>query len=251
MSGIAHAFATDGLPVLIAAVFLAGVVRGFSGFGTAMVYMPFAGSVLPPVWALITVIIFDAFGPLPNVPRAIRHSDPRDVLRLIAGASLTMPLGLYLLYHIDPDLFRWAISVVSLSLLALLMTGWRYDGLLTRRMVYGVGGAGGLLGGFGGLAGPPVIMLYLSGRKAAETVRANILLYLLGFDLVVLVVMAGSGGLSAVPVMIGVILSVPYLIGNIIGGAIFRPGRERTYRAMAYLLIAGAAVSNLPLFGQV
>lgn len=252
MSGILRALETalahEGLIILVAAVFVAGLVRGFSGFGTAMVYMPFAGAVLPPVWAVVTVIIFDTIGPLPNVPRAIRDSTPRDVVRLIAGASVTLPLGLFLLYHIDPQIFRWAISAVSLILLALLITGWRYDGALSRPMVYGAGAAGGLLGGFGGMAGPPVIMLYLSGRKAVQTVRANILLYLVGVDFVIFLVMAISGGMGAVPVMIGAILALPYLLGNVLGAAIFKPGREKSYRALAYALIAGAAISNLPIF---
>jgi uncharacterized protein len=245
----APVFATEGLMTLIAAVFAAGLVRGFTGFGTSMVYMPFASTFLSPVWALITVLIFDMLGPLPNVPRALRDGAPRDVVRLGLGALIGLPLGLFLLYRIDPVIFRWLVSISALILLALLMSGWRYSGELARWKVLATGLFGGLLGGVSGLAGPPVIMLYMASRRAVETIRANILLYLLLTDVLALGIMAVSDRLSLTPLLIGLFLSVPYMLANIIGGWLFRPDRERIYRVFAYVLIAVSAISNLPVFG--
>ncbi len=248
-SAFGGAINTDGFWILVAAVFVAGLVRGFSGFGTSMIYMPFAGTVLPPVWALITVLVFDAFGPLPNVPRALRDGAPRDVMRLVLGAFLGVPLGLFLLYRIDPEVFRWLVSAVSLVLLVLLISGWRYKGEISRVLTLAIGSLGGVLGGISGLAGPPVIMFYMSSMRAVKVVRANILLYLLMFDFFSLAMMAISGLLEVQPVVIGILLTLPYLIANIIGAALFRPEFEKIYRRLAYTLIAGAALSNLPLFG--
>ena len=45
----------------------AGLVRGFSGFGTAMIYLPVASQFLTPFEALITLMVMDFFGPLPLV----------------------------------------------------------------------------------------------------------------------------------------------------------------------------------------
>jgi len=42
----------DGLAWLIITVFFAGLVRGFAGFITALVFMPIAASVTSPVWAI-------------------------------------------------------------------------------------------------------------------------------------------------------------------------------------------------------
>ena len=81
-AALAEAWATQGLYLLVFAVILAGLVRGFAGFGTAMIYMPIAGTVLPPVWALAAMMVFDALGPLPNVPRAWRDGRPRTPSRL-------------------------------------------------------------------------------------------------------------------------------------------------------------------------
>ena len=64
-----------------------GLVRGFAGFGTAMVYLPVAGQILPPFEALTTLMVMDLIGPLPNLPRAFRISDRPDILRLSLGGA--------------------------------------------------------------------------------------------------------------------------------------------------------------------
>jgi len=249
ISAFLAALATEGLWVLVVAVAVAGLVRGFAGFGTAMIFMPFASNVLEPVWAIITVLVFDLFGPLPNVPRALRDGNSRDVMRLGTGAVLGLPVGLFLLYRIDPDLFRWLVSGIALGLLFLLMSGWRHGGGATRRLALPVGAAGGFLGGISGLPGPPVILLYVSSRQGVAAIRANILLYLLVFDVLAFAMMAFSGRLDLVPVMIGLLLVVPYLVANVAGARLFDPERENVYRVVAYLLIATSALFNLPILG--
>lgn len=46
---LAALFATDGLIYFCFAYFAAGVVRGFTGFGTALIVVPVAGIFLAPV----------------------------------------------------------------------------------------------------------------------------------------------------------------------------------------------------------
>jgi len=242
------ALATDGIWTLVIAVTLAGLVRGFSGFGTTMIYMPFAAGILPPVWALVTILVLDVFGPLPNIPRALREGEPRDVGRLALGAVVAMPLGVWLLTRLDPVLFRWILSAISLGLLALLVGGWRWQGRLAPVTLLGVGAVAGFLGGLAGLSGPPVIMLYMSSARMVAVIRANILLFLALTDLIGLTVVGSRGLLLPEPVMIGAILTLPYLLANLAGAAIFVPGRARLYRGVAYLLIAASSIVNLPLF---
>lgn len=243
------ALATQGLWALAIAVFLAGIVRGFTGFGTAMVYLPIAGTILPPVWAILSLMVFDLLGPLPNIPRALRDGAPRDIGRLVGGTLIGLPLGLFLLFRLEPDIFRWIVSVVTLTLLALLVLGWRYRGELSWRMMLSTGGLSGFLGGVSGLPGPPVIMLYMSSSQAVASIRANILLYLLVFDLLALTLMAVAGRMELLPMMIGGVLIIPYLVGNIAGAALFRPRFEKFYRRVAYVLIAVSALFHLPVWG--
>ncbi|MFQ5623990.1 MAG: TSUP family transporter [Paracoccaceae bacterium] len=248
MSGAFQAaLETDGLIWLFAGATLAGLVRGFSGFGNAMVYMPVAGAVLSPVWALTTMIVFDMIGPLPNARGALRDGHGRDVLRLGTGAVIALPAGVWALTRLEPDLFRWLVSLVALGLLALLATGWRYHGTLSRQMIYSIGALGGFLAGSTGLAGPPVIMLYMASRHGPAAIRANTLLFLLLADVLMLAVFGLNGLLEATPIVIGLMLALPYTLANMAGAVIFDPARERVYRIVAYVLVAASAVMGLPL----
>lgn len=248
MAFFAEAIVTDGFWTLVLAAFVAGSVRGFSGFGTAMVYLPVAGQILSPFEALTTLMIMDLIGPLPNIPRAYRTGHKADVLRLSMGALVAVPLGVLVLGMIAPGVFRYGVSIISITLLALLIAGFRYQGKLHPRMVYGTGAIGGFLAGSVGLPGPPVIMLYMASPHPAAVIRANIMLYLLLNDLMMITVLHLNGYLVASAVSLGALLVLPYLAGNILGGLLFRPGYERLYRAVAYFIIAASALNGLPLF---
>ncbi len=236
----------EGLPWLIAAAFVAGTVRGFAGFGTAMIYLPIAGRFIDPVWAILTLAVMDMFGPLPNLRGAWRSGHPRDVLRLWLGTLVALPVGLMVLYAVDPAVFRYVVSGLTLAMLAALVLGLRYHGTVTPPMVYGIGGAAGFLGGVAGLPGPPVILFYMASPHGARVVRANTMIYLLGFDLLLLGVLAVQDRLTLTPVLLGFALAVPNILGNLVGAWVFDPERERLYRWVAYAIIAASALGGLP-----
>ncbi len=234
--------------LLAATAFVAGLVRGFSGFGTAMIYLPVAGQILPPFAAITTLVVFDLIAPLPTVPRALRDGHKGDVLRLTVGLMLGLPVGLYALSLASPEVFRYAVSGIALLLLVCLISGLRYRGTLTRPMIFGTGGLGGILMGVAGLPGPPVILLYMASPLPVQVIRANTLLYLILTDVVYLPVLALIGRLEASAVLLGAVLIVPSLLGNVTGAWLFRPGQERIYRAIAYAIIAASALSGLPVW---
>jgi uncharacterized membrane protein YfcA len=192
--------------------------------------------------------VFDLVGPLPLVRRALGDGHPRDVARLGAGAALALPLGVLALGALSAEGFRYAVSGLTLGLLALLLAGWRYRGALTRRMVFGVGGLSGFLAGSTGLSGPPAILFYMASQHPARVIRANLLLYLLLVDVLMIGVFWAGGLLSAVPLLAGALLALPYTLGNMAGAAIFRPEREQVYRRLAYGLICVSALSGLPFW---
>ncbi|WP_238364572.1 sulfite exporter TauE/SafE family protein [Mesobacterium pallidum] len=236
------------LVVLVLAGTVAGLVRGFAGFGTAMVYLPIAGQILPPIWALVTLVIMDFFGPIPNLPRGWRDADRPDLVRLITGMVATLPVGVALLAVLEPEVIRYVISVLALVLTVLLVSGFRYRGPMTRPLVIGTGAVGGITGGVAGIPGPPVILLYMASGKPAQVVRANNLVYLFVFDIFFMGLVAWRGWMELVPVVLGLVVVLPNLLGNMAGAAMFRPERERVYRWAAYGMIAASALSGLPLW---
>ncbi|MEO1790172.1 MAG: TSUP family transporter, partial [Pseudomonadota bacterium] len=182
------------------------------------------------------------------VPRALRDGHPADVLRLGAGLAVAMPLGVWVLTEVEPEVFRYAVSLSTLGLLVVLVAGLRYQGALTPPMVMGTGALGGLLGGSVGLPGPPVIMLYMASPLPASAIRANITLYLILADIALLTLLWLFGQLVWQALALGAALIVPYLIGILAGTWVFVPGRDALYRAVAYAIIAASALSGLPVW---
>lgn len=246
MESIAAAFAIEGLWWIILGAVLAGVVRGFTGFGTAMVYLPFAGAVLSPVGALLSLVCMDIFGPLPLVPNALRKGQPRDIALLGVGMVVMLPVGIFLLGQMEGTTYRYVVSIATLIALIVLLSGVRFTRTLTPKIIIGTGGLGGFLGGVAGLPGPPVTVLYMASKLPVETVRANMILFLLLADILIFPIMALQGMLSLQPLILGAIIILPYMAGGAIGAYLFDPAKERIYRVVAYFVIAGSAVMGLP-----
>lgn len=245
---LAQALALPGLGWLIGAAIAAGLVRGFAGFGTAMIYMPVAGAILDPFVALISLVVMDLLGPLPTVPRALRDRHKGDMGKLIIGLVFAMPFGVWLLGQMDPTVFRYAVSLIALILLILLISGYRYQGQLTSPTLVGTGMLGGVMGGSMGLAGPPVIMLYMASTHPAQVVRATLMLYLLSVDILLINVMWVMDRLDMQAIVVGFVVTGPYLLSCIAGAAVFRAERELAYRRIAYGIIAASAIGGLPLW---
>lgn len=240
-----QALAQPGLGWLLAAAFAAGLVRGFAGFGTALIFLPIASQLIDPVAAVAVLIVMDIVGPIPALPGAIRDGHPKDLLRLIGGLVLALPVGLAVLFAVDPSVFKLAVSVISLGMVGLLVSGFRYHGMLTPKLVWTTGGMAGLLGGAAGLPGPPVILLYMASTHPARVIRANNTAFLFAFDLLMLVGFLALGRLIGLPIALGAIATVPNLLGNLLGNYLFRPEFTALYRRVAYLIIAGSAASGL------
>ncbi len=245
---LAEAFATEGLIWLVLAVSVAGLVRGFSGFGSAMIIMPAASSVLPPLEAVIFLMCAELVGPLPNLRAALRDGTPKDVGLLGLGAFVGLPLGLWGLTTINPTAFGWLVSALVLSLLVLLMFGWRYRGHLSRNLTMATGGLGGFMTGFAGIPGPPVIMLYMASTLPISVIRANFLLYLLLLDLLLLPILWVSGLMVWKIALLGLLVGIPNLIANALGALLFDPAAEKLFRTVAYIVIACSAILGLPLW---
>lgn len=235
------------LGILALATFVAATVRGFSGFGSGLIYLPIASHVLSPFAAITTIVIFDLLGPLPIVRKAFRDCHPPDLARLVAGLVLALPLGIYALTLLSPEIFRYAVSIIAMVLLACLICGVRYRGKLSRPLVVATGGCSGFLQGIAGIPGPPVIFLYMASTLPTYVIRANMLLFLFLTDVVAIPMLAVFDRLDSTAVLLGVILIIPNLLGGLLGAKLFNPAHERSYRLVAYTVIFLSAVYGLPV----
>ncbi len=101
---------------ICAIAFVSGTARGFSGFGSALIFMPLASSMAAPrlVAALLLIIDFVAAAPL--VPNAWKQADRKATAVMVFGALIGVPIGTYFLSRLDPVTTRWIISAFVFAL---------------------------------------------------------------------------------------------------------------------------------------
>lgn len=165
------------LAMFAGAAFLAGLARGFSGFGAALIFIPLASAIVGPRVASAVLLVVDAVLTLGMIPPAWRMADRREVFIMAAGAFVGVPLGTMLLSNGDPLTLRWIISAVVVVLLLFLLSGWRYSGRPKTPLTLFTGFLAGLFSGAAQLGGPPVVAYWLGGALKGAFVRANVILY--------------------------------------------------------------------------
>jgi uncharacterized protein len=231
----------------VGAAVLAGAVRGFSGFGSALILSPSLAALYGPAVAVPVALLLEFALAGPFVPPALRVVDRRRTALLCVAAAVTVPVGAYVLSVVDERSLRWAICALVFAAVAILGFGWRYHGRPSDAATAATGALSGLFGGSTGLTGPPVIFFELAGSAPIERMRASFIMFFAWVDVIALVSFAVTGTLAARPVLVAVLLLAPYLAAAAVGARLFGRASERFYRRLAVVILAGVAVVSLPL----
>ncbi len=228
---------------------VAAVVRGFSGFGAGLIFMPIAAATLGPKPAAGILYIIDTILILPFVIKAMKRVDWPDVLPLGLGAVVAVPLGVVVLLRADPVLLRWGLSLAILVSIGALAAGLRYRGPTRVPLSLAVGALAGFMSGVAQIPGPPVLIYWLGRQVVSGTMRANAIVFFM-FTTVVSGIAFLYGGIFTADVMAKSAALLPvYGIGIFAGSLLFGRASEATYRWIAYATILAAAVISMPVFG--
>ena len=231
-----------GLWAALLATAIAGLMRGYAGFGTAIILAPVYSALWEPRNGVPVLLLMELVVSLQLLPRAFREADRRVILPIGGAACLATPLGTFVLLQADPDLLRRFIGGFVLVFGMLLMSGWRYHGNRPLPLNIAVGTSAGLLKGATGMSGPPVILYLLSGPEEARQHRANLILF---FGLIAIISILGPalGGLFTWAVMAKLVWILPMqMICVRLGARLFHVIPIRLYKpfAFAVLLASGA-----------
>lgn len=235
-----------GLYSLIVIACIAGLARGFSGFGAALIFIPLGGAIIGPKLISPVLLVIDGLATLGMIPPAWQRANRREVFTMAAGAMLGVPAGTAVLALLDPLLLRWSITIIAVLLLTLLVTGWRFHGKPHSYLSAGVGLVAGLFSGAAQLGGPPVVAYWLGGKTDFTKVRSNIILYF-AISTCFSVVSYYAGGLFVPTVFALTLVILPsYAIGLFAGSRLFGLARESTFRVICYGLIGASAFLGMP-----
>lgn len=236
------------LAFVCAAALVAGLARGFSGFGGALIFVPPASAAVGPPVAAALLLVMDGVMALGMLPNGWRQANRPEVFTMLAGALVGVPAGTALLAYLPSLTLRWTISLTVLALLLFLISGWRYHGKPKTHLTVGVGALAGLFGGAAQISGPPIVAYWLGGASPANTVRANLVLYFALASVISAIAYVAGGILTVEVFAIFIVAGPAYGIGLAAGAHVFGLASEATFRRICFLLIGLAALIGMPLF---
>ncbi|MFM7734643.1 MAG: sulfite exporter TauE/SafE family protein [Alphaproteobacteria bacterium] len=222
----------------------AGLLRGFTGFGFALLAVPALTLVFPPAEVVPCVLLMQLFAGVQLVRATIRWVDWTSAGPMLAAAVLVTPLGTKLLTLVSADATRAGIGLLLLVTVPVL---WRSPARLPRPSLpvrLAVGVASGLLNGATAMSGPPVIAYFLATAEA-RVARASMLAYFLLLSLAGVASSTASGLVARSTLLHALVLVPPLVAGTWLGHRWFELASDETHRRIALVVLAIVAIAAL------
>ena len=237
-------FAPEVLALAAIVAALAGVIRGITGFGGAMVMAPPFALLLGPLVAVPVVLLLEGIAAAPMLVQLRHEVRWRVIGPIIAAAYATMPLGTWILVTADALLMRRVIAAVVIVFSLVLLLGWRYAGKQRLATGVGLGAVSGTMLGATTLGGPPVILYLLAGPDPIETTRANLTYYLGALCLAGLALLWMNGVLGAPALLLAAGLAPGYYVGMVLGIRLFSRFNDQRFRqfTLAFMLLVATGI---------
>ncbi len=227
----------------LAMLFLAGLLRGFSGFGFAIAAMPLLSLLRPPAEVAPVVLLLQAAISMQGLRGAWGAADWPSLRWMLPGAVMATPFGLAALALLPPAPVRLVIAALVLATVAVLARGFRLAGSASPRAALGVGALAGLCNGLAAMPGPPVIAYYLAAPLRAGAGRAAMIVLFLFTSLAGLVPLALLGRLGLESLVLAGLGVAPVWGGSALGAALYARSPEARYRRVALWMLAATGVA--------
>ncbi|MCX7382870.1 MAG: sulfite exporter TauE/SafE family protein [Alphaproteobacteria bacterium] len=227
------------------AILAASVLRGFTGFGFAVVAVPLASLVLPPQPVVAAALLMQAAIGARDCFAEAARADWRSVRRLTFGAALGTPLGLLALAALPIAWVRLGLGALVLGATFITWKPVRHRGPPARPWAVFAGFCSGLSNGLAAMSGPPAIVYFLAAENERARVRSSLMTY---FPLASLLALppAWYGGMLGVQALIIAGGGLPIMVaGGWVGTWLFRRYGQTAYRPTAILSLAATGFAAI------
>ncbi len=233
------------LCVALVAALAAAFVRGLAGFGMAILLVPVVALAIPPAEAVVVANWLVLMIGLVGLKKILGASE-RSAFVISAWAMAATPLGVWLLAITAPAVARLLIALVALGAFVLMLLPKRPPDHLPGKAETGATGlVAGVLTGFAGMPGPPVVPYYLRRQIPVELARASMMTIFLATSL--------AGVVSALVLRVATwreaalaaILFPAVLLGNWLGSLAFGRISDAVWRIFTGSVLGLAAFAAL------
>ncbi|WP_340588325.1 sulfite exporter TauE/SafE family protein [Erythrobacter alti] len=230
---------------LAAALFAAlgsAFVRGLTGFGMAILLVPILALALTPLDAVLLANFLSVFIGLSEIVRLVRGAE-RSAWVIAGIVLLVAPLGFLALSVTTPAIARLVIALIAFSAFLAVLLPRRpatTPGALTTGSV---GLVSGLMTGYAGMPGPPVVPYYVGRDIPRETAKASMMLI---FTIAPLAGLASGAVLEVLDWQVAILAALLFpavLLGNWLGNKASGRVSDPAWRTIVGLILAGAAIA--------
>ncbi len=231
------------LVLVIAVTALASFAQGVTGFGFALIAVPFLVLVVDVREAVVLSTLLGLVNVALLATRVWRATPWGTVAWLLAGSIAGMPFGLAVLVFTPEEGLRLTVSAVTVGMAVALASGLRipFSGPLSE---LAVGVVSGVLRTSTSMSGPPVV-IYLQGRgQPPDAFRAAMTMFFLVGGIISIGAFATARVVTwHALVLAGAALPAVYL-ANAAGDRLAQRFDAETFRRLVLALLVATALSG-------
>lgn len=165
-------------------IFLAAIVRGFSGFGFSLLTITALSLFYPPAEIIPSIFMLELAASANLLPGIWRDIHWKSLGPLIVGCLIATPAGVWALAHFAPAPMQLALSIFVLIATLLMWRGFALKTMPGPIASTAAGAASGLANGAFGIGGPPVILFYFASPAGNVAGRASLVAFFLATDVI-------------------------------------------------------------------
>lgn len=235
-------------------VAIASVLRGLSGFGSAMILTPGLSILFDPQEVVVTVILLEIVATVILLPSVISKTKWQEVLPMTFAAILIIPFGVIFLNRLEPKLIRFLIGILLLATVVLLFNRDRYRLDLKPNMSLhlSVGACSGFLTSLTGMGGIPIVLYQFFLNDSATEKRATFISFFAFTQLITLILYLITDLFSAQVLQMFLYFLPVFIAGIVLGRFLFTYIKETFFnKLIIYLLLAMSLLALFPTMERI
>lgn len=223
------------LAIAAIAIMMGSFMQGSLGFGFGMISVP------PMMWYLPAEVVIPVQIPLSLmliIPLAwqVRHLfEYTLVVPLLIGALIGMPIGIWILYHLNGNILKLIVGCVLIALPIVMLMGWSRPLPNKLYTLIPVGMMSAAMQGSMSISAPPIILFLANQNMDKDRFRANVLLYFGGLGVISLVSFASKGMYTGNVMVMMMILLIMVPIGGYIGAKLSKHIPQKQFRTLTLI----------------
>ena len=218
-------------------IFTASIVRGFTGFGLALVAVPLIQFIMPVSDTAVFIAIINAIFSVIYFRRSRESVRGQPLGRMAVWTGIGVAAGTLILKFLNPAYIQLVWGMLIIFIVIALTRGFSF-GIRSDKSAMTLSGLfGGVLAGATGITGPPVAIILSSMKTPREKFNAVISLFIL-FAVSYALIFYLVAGLVKTDTFLLALCSVPALIAGLYtGDRLVARISQTTFTRVVYIVL--------------